>query len=62
MQITVNANSRGEIIDTITFNIEVPHIKEWRAISSQVDLEIDPEGSSIDIEILQLGNSPSNMH
>ena len=62
MQITVNANSRGEIIDTITFNIEVPHIKEWRAISSQVDLEIDPEGSSIDIEILQLGNSPSNAY
>ena len=60
MEITVNANSRGEIIDTIIFSIEVPHIKQWRAISSQVDLEIDPEGSSIDIEILQLGNSPSN--
>ena len=62
MQITVNANSRGEIIDSIIFNIEVPHIKEWKAISSQVDLEIDPEGSSIDIEILQLGNSPSNAY
>ena len=59
MQITVNANAKGEIIDTINFNVEVPHIKEWNAISSQVDLEIDPEGSSIDIEILQLGNAPS---
>ena len=33
MQITVNANSRGEIIDSIIFNVEVPHIKEWKAIS-----------------------------
>ena len=62
MQITVNANARGEIVDTIIFDVEVPHIKEWRAISSQVDLEIDPGGSSIDIEIMQLGNSPSNAY
>ena len=25
MQITVNANSRGEIVDIIIFNVEVPH-------------------------------------
>ena len=62
MQIRVEANARGDVVDTIIFNVEVPHIKEWRAISSQVDLEINPEGSSIDIEILQLGNSPSNAY
>ena len=62
MQITVNANSRGEIVDTIIFNVEVPHVKQWRAISSQVNLEIEPTGSSIDIEILQMGNSPSNAY
>ncbi len=62
MEITVNANARGEVVDTIIFNIEVPHIKQWMAITSQVDLEIDPEGSSIEIEILQLGNSPSNAY
>ncbi len=62
MQITVNANSRGEIVDTIIFNVEVPHIKQWRAMSSQVNLEIEPTGSSIDIEILQMGNSPSNAY
>ena len=62
MEITVNANARGEIVDTIIFNVEVPQIREWRAISSQVDLEIEPDGSSIDIEILQLGNSPSNAY
>ena len=38
------------------------HIKQWRAISSQVNLEIEPTGSSIDIEILQMGNSPSNAY
>ena len=62
MQIRVDASARGDVVDTIIFNVEVPHIKEWRAISSQVDLEINPEGSSIDIEILQLGNSPSNAY
>ena len=59
MQILVDVNSRGEVVETINFNIEVPHIKKWNAISSQVDLEISPEGSSIDVEIVQLGNSPS---
>ena len=43
MQIRVEANARGDVVDTIIFNVEVPHIKEWRAISSQVDLEINPE-------------------
>ncbi|MAD72521.1 MAG: hypothetical protein CL973_01845, partial [Euryarchaeota archaeon] len=62
MQITLDVNARGETVETIIFSIEVPHIKEWRAISSQVDLEIDPQGSTIDIEILQLGNSPSNAY
>ena len=61
MQITVNANSRGEIVD-IYFQCRSPHIKQWRAISSQVNLEIEPTGSSIDIEILQMGNSPSNAY
>ncbi|MBT6075308.1 MAG: hypothetical protein HOG58_01625 [Euryarchaeota archaeon] len=59
MQITVDLSSRGEIIDTIIFYVEVPHIEKWNAISSQVDLEIDPDGSSIDLEIIQLGNAPS---
>ena len=59
MQILVNVNSRGEIVDTFNFNVEVPQIKKWNAISSQVDLEISPEGSSIEVEIVQLGNSPS---
>ena len=59
MQITINANARGEIVEIITFNVEVAHIKKWNAIPSQVDLEIDPEGSSIDVEIIQLGNSPT---
>ena len=59
MEISVHAIAKGEIIETFMFNVEVPHIKKWNAISSQVDLEINPEGSSIDIEIVQLGNSPS---
>ncbi|MDB3854896.1 hypothetical protein N9347_01140 [Euryarchaeota archaeon] len=59
MQILVDVNSRGEVVETINFNVEVPHIMKWNAISSQVDLEINPEGSSIDVEIVQLGNSPS---
>ena len=37
MQIRVEANAKGDVVDTIIFNVEVPHIKEWRAISSQVD-------------------------
>ena len=59
MQISVHASAKGEIVEIFTFNVEVPHIMKWNAISSQVDLEIKPEGSSIDIEIVQLGNSPS---
>ena len=59
MQISVDAIAKDEVVETFMFNVEVPQIKKWNAISSQVDLEINPEGSSIDIEIVQLGNSPS---
>ena len=59
MGVHVTALARGTPVLTFSFNIEVTHVPGWAVSSSMADLEIDPGGSTVELEILQNGNSPT---
>ncbi|MBI88377.1 MAG: hypothetical protein CMB67_05070 [Euryarchaeota archaeon] len=59
LRVSVTAMARNEAVMWFTFDIEVAHVSGWGVSSNMADLEIDPGGSQVDLEILQMGNSPS---
>jgi hypothetical protein len=42
-----------------SFSLEVTHVPKWGVVANDADLEIDPEGSQIELTLVQMGNSPS---
>ena len=59
LSVSVTAMARSEAVMWFTFEIEVAHVTGWGVSSSMANLEIDPEGSQVQLEIIQMGNSPS---
>ena len=62
MEVDLTIIARGEIIEIISFKIEIAHIQSWTAHSNYANLEIDPEGSTIQMTIVQEGNAPSRAY
>jgi uncharacterized membrane protein len=62
MEVDLTIIARGEIIEIISFIIEIGHIQSWSANSNYANLEIDPEGSTIQMTIVQEGNAPSRAY
>ena len=59
MRVDVIADARNEVVMEFHFFVEVSRIPGWGISSSMADLEIDANGSAVEIEILQEGNNPS---
>ena len=59
MRVDVFADARNEIVMEFHFFVEVSRSPGWRISSSIADLEIDANGSEVEIEIIQEGNKPS---
>ncbi|RJU86111.1 MAG: hypothetical protein DWB89_04380 [Candidatus Poseidoniales archaeon] len=59
MRVDVIADARNEVIMEFHFFVEVSRVPGWDISSSMSDLEIDANGSSVEIEIIQEGNNPS---
>nr|ABZ07937.1 putative FG-GAP repeat protein [uncultured marine microorganism HF4000_ANIW141L21] len=59
MQVTVTATAQGEEVGSFTFGIEVTHVPAWSASADQTYLDIHPNGSSIELTVIQQGNSPT---
>ena len=59
IEVMVRATARGVEIMSFSFDIEVMHVPGWGVASSNADLEIEVDGSSLELDIIQLGNSPS---
>ena len=59
MRVDVIADARNEVVLEFHFFVEVSRIPGWGISSSMADLEIDANGSLVEIEILQEGNKPS---
>ena len=59
MRVNVVADARNEVVMEFHFFLEVTRIPGWKISSSMADLEIDANGSAVEIEILQEGNNPS---
>ena len=59
MRVDVIADARNEVVMEFHFFVEVSRVPGWGISSSMSDLEVDAEGSSVEIEIMQEGNNPS---
>ena len=59
MSVSVTAEAQGEVMDSFNFSVEVTHVSGWGVIADQANLEIGPDGSSINLTVVQLGNSPT---
>ena len=59
MQVTVTAVAQDEEVGSFTFGIEVTHVPAWSASADQTYLDIHPNGSSIELTVIQQGNSPT---
>ena len=59
MSVSVTAETQGEVMDSFNFSVEVTHVSGWGVIADQANLEIGPDGSSINLTVVQLGNSPT---
>ena len=59
MSVSVTAETQGEVMDSFNFSVEVTHVSGWGVIADQANLEIEPDGSSINLTVVQLGNSPT---
>ncbi len=59
MSVTVTATARDEVVMEFSFSLEVTHVPKWGVVANDADLEIDPEGSQIELTLVQMGNSPS---
>ena len=59
MRIDVTAMARDEPVIEFHFMAEVTRVPGWGVSSSISDLEIETNGSTILIEIMQMGNNPS---
>ncbi len=59
MTVSVTAMARDTYVAEFSFDLEITHVPGWGVSSSMADLEIDPEGSEVSLEILQRGNSPT---
>jgi len=46
-------------VETFAFTIEAAHISGWTAVAQDADLEIDPDGSTVTLRVIQQGNSPT---
>jgi len=59
MRVDIIADARNEVVLEFHFFVEVTRVPGWGISSSMADLEIDANGSSVEIEIMQEGNDPS---
>jgi len=59
MEVNVTALARGTPVYTFGFFVEVTHTPGWGVSSTMADLEINPEGSEVELEIIQRGNAPT---
>ncbi len=59
MRVEISANARGFEVMSFEFIVQALHKPGWGVVSSNADLEIEPDGSIVELDIIQLGNSPS---
>ena len=59
MSVSVTAEAQGEVMGSFGFYVESLHFPSWSVAADQANLEVDPEGSSVVLDVIQLGNSPS---
>jgi len=59
MSVNVTAEAQGEVMGSFDFDVEASHVPGWSVAADQANLEVGPEGSSVALEVIQLGNSPS---
>ena len=59
MTVTVSAIARDQTVMTLSFHLEVVHLPSWTVTANHADLEIEPDGSQVELTIVQSGNSPS---
>ena len=62
MSVSVSAEVQGEVMGSFGFNVEVAHIPGWSVVADQANLEVEPGGSSVELSVIQLGNSPSEAY
>ncbi|MBD50815.1 MAG: hypothetical protein CMB08_02690 [Euryarchaeota archaeon] len=56
MIVTIKAMSMDEEIDTFTYELGVNHEPGWKVSAEGTNLEIDNNGSEIELTIMQMGN------
>ena len=59
METNVSLVARNEVILQFSFRLEVMRAPGWSISSENADLEIEPEGSQVSLEVIQIGNNPS---
>ena len=59
METNVSLVARNEVILQFSFKLEVTRSPGWAISSENANLEIDPEGSQVSLEVIQVGNNPS---
>jgi len=57
--VSLIASSDGFVVHRLNVKIEVIHISGWAVYASGVDLDIDPTGDSLTLQVEQRGNSPT---
>jgi hypothetical protein len=62
MSVSVSAEVQGEVMGSFSFNVEVAHTPGWSVVADQANLEVEPGGSSVELSVIQLGNSPSEAY
>ena len=62
MSVSVSAEAQGEVMGSFSFNVEIAHVPGWSVVADQANLEVEPGGSSVELSIIQLGNSPSEAY
>jgi len=59
MEIRVTARAKEQVIVDFEFYIEVTRVPGWGLTANNANLEINSSGSQVQLEVHQLGNSPS---
>ena len=62
ISVSVSAEAQGEVMGSFSFNVEVAHVPGWSVVADQANLEVELGGSSVELSVIQLGNSPSEAY
>ncbi len=62
MSVSISAEAQDEVMGSFSFNVEVSHVPGWSVVADQANLEVESGGSSVELTVVQQGNSPSEAY